>query len=332
MGKLYLNPLVKISKTAENIYISDDDVYKMDYFDDLYNVLLKLKSGCDSMQISEILGKETATDLIESLKEMNLIKSSNENLYKNTSVERQVEYLYSLVDDGNEAQKKIEMSTIAIIGVGGVGSIALQHLVAAGFKHYILIDGDTVNYDNFNRQLIYSYNQIGMPKVEAAKEYIMKHSSGVSVEIYDRFIGSILDLQILNGKHIDFMICGADKPYMRIQGIISEFCKIWNIPSTYGVVGINCGNWGPIICPNKDRTYYEYQTAVESKMNCDEKNVYSIEDKEPLSASFGITNTIVATHMVFDLVKYIIGAEIDTGVIYSINFNNMKISKESIND
>jgi len=314
-----------------NIYISDDDIYKIDYSKNIYNALIRLKSGCGLSDISMILGEERALDFISTLKEMKLIKTSNKNFYKNTMVEKQVEYLYSLIDDGNIAQDKIENATVAIVGVGGIGSVALQHLVAAGIGSFILVDGDDVNIDNFNRQLIYSFKQIGKSKVDAAKEYIVGHNKDAKVITIKQFIQDETDLIKLDDYHIYFMICGADKPYKKIQKIISSFCKVRNIPSTYGMVGINFGNWGPIICPTIDRDYSEFQAKFNEEMNEDERIVYNVNDNEPLSASFGLTNTIVAAYMTFDVIKYIIGAEVRTGVMYSIDFNKLEICQENIN-
>lgn len=134
--------------------------------------------------IKKQLGDKSAKELVACLREIGFIKSSNSNEYKGTFIEKQIEYLYSLSEDGNVVQRNIENSTIAIVGVGGIGSVVIQHLVAAGVNSFILIDGDIVDIDNFNRQLIYTFNQIGKNKVECAKNYILKINPRAEIKTY----------------------------------------------------------------------------------------------------------------------------------------------------
>ena len=90
------------------------------------------------------------------------------------------------------------------------------------------------------------------------------------------------------------------------------------------------GNWGPIIVPDRDVSYEHYLRKVKTKMNEDERIISTVE-RQPLSASFGITNTIVGAYMTFEVIKYLIGTNTETGILYAIDFLNYKISEENIN-
>ena len=59
------------------------------------------------------------------------------------------------------ALKALRSSIVCILGLGGVGSVVLQHLVALGVSRYVLVDSDRVESTNLNRQLIYSLSDIG---------------------------------------------------------------------------------------------------------------------------------------------------------------------------
>ena len=59
---------------------------------------------------------------------------------------------------------------IAILGVGGIGSVVLAHLASAGFSRYTLIDGDTVQLHNLNRQIVYCFSDVGRRKVDVAAD------------------------------------------------------------------------------------------------------------------------------------------------------------------
>ncbi|MBQ6878127.1 MAG: tRNA threonylcarbamoyladenosine dehydratase [Oscillospiraceae bacterium] len=70
---------------------------------------------------------------------------------------------------GKEKIEKIKNSRVAVIGLGGVGGAAAEAVLRAGVGHLLLIDGDTVDESNINRQLLATYETVGMDKIEAAK-------------------------------------------------------------------------------------------------------------------------------------------------------------------
>ena len=79
--------------------------------------------------------------------------------------------LISLIGDDN--LKKIENTKILLVGIGGVGGFTLEALVRSGFINITIIDGDTIEESNLNRQLITNQVNIGKNKIdEALKRYL----------------------------------------------------------------------------------------------------------------------------------------------------------------
>ena len=74
---------------------------------------------------------------------------------------------------GKENIKKLNQSKVAVFGIGGVGSFVVEALSRAGIGSFILVDKDTVDVTNINRQLIATKNTIGKPKVEVARNRIL---------------------------------------------------------------------------------------------------------------------------------------------------------------
>lgn len=70
---------------------------------------------------------------------------------------------------GLEKYDLIKSKTVAIIGLGGVGGYALETLVRSGIESIILVDYDTIDISNINRQIIATTKNIGTKKIEAAK-------------------------------------------------------------------------------------------------------------------------------------------------------------------
>ena len=67
---------------------------------------------------------------------------------------------------GREAVERLEQATVAVFGLGGVGSYTAEALARAGVGRLILVDGDTVSDSNRNRQLIALCSTVGQPKAE----------------------------------------------------------------------------------------------------------------------------------------------------------------------
>ena len=88
---------------------------------------------------------------------------------------------------GEEIVQKLEQSTVAICGLGGLGSNVAINLARAGIKKLILIDFDNVDVTNLQRQQ-YKAFQVGMPKVDALVENLKEIAPYVELESYNEKI------------------------------------------------------------------------------------------------------------------------------------------------
>ena len=88
---------------------------------------------------------------------------------------------------GADAMKKLAASRVAVFGIGGVGGHAMEALVRSGVGAIDLIDHDTVDETNLNRQIIATQEVIGRLKVEVAAERIASINPQCKVRIHDLF-------------------------------------------------------------------------------------------------------------------------------------------------
>ena len=110
---------------------------------------------------------------------------------------------------GEENIKSLESKVILVIGLGGVGGTALEALTRSGFKKFVLIDCDKVDESNLNRQILYTSEDVGRNKVDAAKEHLLKINDGLEIKIHNLKIeGSTLN-ELDLGK-IDFIVDAID--------------------------------------------------------------------------------------------------------------------------
>jgi len=83
-------------------------------------------------------------------------------------------------------QEKLLASRVLIIGMGGLGSPVAMYLAAAGVGHLVLVDDDEVELSNLQRQIAHNTNDVGLKKVESAKQTIQNLNPDITVTCYDK--------------------------------------------------------------------------------------------------------------------------------------------------
>lgn len=327
-------PLVDIMVKGDNIYFVSDDIFTLDKCSpEIIKAIKGLKKGITYEDLINILNANTANDLIDALNEMGMLRVNYKNEYKNNIVENQVEYFNCLSSDPNKIQNTISSKTVCILGVGGIGSIVYQHLIASGVKSFILIDGDKVEINNFNRQFIYDKNQIGIEKTLCAMEYGQARDPKISIKTFNKFISSSNDLNFLDKYKIDFFLCAADKPVKEIQRIVSEYCFKRDIAFSSASVGINVGTWGPLIIPSKTICLKCFCEKEIEDISDIEKEIIESKEFDTLKASFSVTNTVISAFVAKDIIFYLADNYMDTlATRFEFNFNTMETRKVNLGD
>ena len=91
---------------------------------------------------------------------------------------------------GAEGIQKLKKSSVAVFGVGGVGSFTVEALVRSGVENIAIFDDDKVCITNINRQLIATRKTVGKNKVEVMRDRILEINPKVSVAIHQVFYGA----------------------------------------------------------------------------------------------------------------------------------------------
>lgn len=110
---------------------------------------------------------------------------------------------------GEENFKMIQEKTVLIVGLGGVGGYATESLVRSGIKNFILIDHDTVDISNINRQIISNTKNIGNNKVEEFQKRIIEINPECNVITHKLFLDRT-NYNILDNYKIDYIIDCCD--------------------------------------------------------------------------------------------------------------------------
>lgn len=110
---------------------------------------------------------------------------------------------------GSENLKKLSEATVAVFGVGGVGSYAVEALARSGIGRFKLYDDDTVCLTNLNRQLHALRSTVGQSKVELMKQRILDILPHAAVETYQTFVTAENAASLL-GEDVDYIVDAID--------------------------------------------------------------------------------------------------------------------------
>jgi tRNA threonylcarbamoyladenosine dehydratase len=110
---------------------------------------------------------------------------------------------------GKEGLDILKNSTVAVLGIGGVGSFAAEALARSGVEKLVLIDKDDVDITNVNRQVIALLSTVGRPKVELMKERIADINPNCEVIALKMFYTEETYEEIF-GYNLDFVIDASD--------------------------------------------------------------------------------------------------------------------------
>ena len=83
---------------------------------------------------------------------------------------------------GEDNLKKIQSQKVMVVGLGGVGGYAVESLIRSGIENIVVVDYDTIDISNLNRQIITNRSNIGTLKVEEATKRILSINPNVVVE------------------------------------------------------------------------------------------------------------------------------------------------------
>ena len=137
-----------------------------------------------------------------------------------------------LPEVGLAGQKRIKATSVLCIGAGGLGSPIAMYLAAAGIGKIGIVDFDTVDYSNLQRQILHTDADVGRLKAESAKETIQGINPHCEVVIHNTRISSENALELI--RPYDIVVDGTDNFPTRY--LTNDACVILKKPNVYGSI------------------------------------------------------------------------------------------------
>lgn len=222
-----------------------------------------------------------------------------------------------LPEIGEEGQKKLRKAKILIVGIGGLGSPISLYLASAGIGKIGLIDDDTVNITNLQRQIIYTEKEIGKSKVLCATERLSALNSEVTYQVYPIRLTEENARKIIS--EYDIVVDGCDN--FQTRYVINDVCEEQGKPYVYGAI---CGFEGQVSVFHYGEKKFNYRDLYP-----DEEEMKQLPP--PPKGVMGITPAVVGSVEAMEVVKIICGfGDILAGKIWTIDLRTLQSNKISL--
>ena len=180
----------------------------------------------------------------------------------------------TLAGFGTEGQQKLSQAKVLVVGAGGLGVPVLTYLNAMGVGTLGIVDADVVSLSNLHRQVLFTEDMVGIPKVIAAKNQLAAQNSSTQIHTYQTFLSVANALDII--INYDIVIDATDNFPARY--LINDACVIANKPFVYGALHsfegqVSVFNYkgGPTY-----RCLFPTMPAADAVPNCNENGVLGI--------------------------------------------------------
>jgi molybdopterin/thiamine biosynthesis adenylyltransferase/rhodanese-related sulfurtransferase len=137
-----------------------------------------------------------------------------------------------LPEVGMAGQKKLKAASVLCIGAGGLGSPIAMYLAAAGIGRIGLVDFDTVDFSNLQRQILHGTEDVGRPKADSAKETLNSINPNCQIDVHKTMITSENAMELVGDY--DIVVDGTDNFPTRY--LTNDACVLLGKPNVYGSI------------------------------------------------------------------------------------------------
>jgi len=217
---------------------------------------------------------------------------------------------------GEQGQRKLRQSTVAVIGVGGIGTASALYLALAGVGNLILVDQDTVELHNLHRQILFSLEDLRLPKAEVAARKLKTVNPEVNlIQVPDNLREENIKETL---EKADLVVDGLDN--MRTRYMVNSACYRLRIPYVFG---------GAIAMEGNVSVFHPPETPC---LECvlpafDDRHLPGCDTRGVLGATAGIVGSIQA----MEAIKLLAGIDDSLkGRLLVCDFRQMEFEKIQI--
>jgi bacteriocin biosynthesis cyclodehydratase domain-containing protein len=263
-------------------------------------------------ELDEEFGAESVAKLIAQLGEMGLGEdASDDDLIAPRTRERfdrQLRY-FSDVSTGrtpSQCQDRLEETRIAVLGVGGLGGWSALTLACCGVGEMLLVDFDSVEMSNLNRQILFGEADLGRSKVDLAAERLNAFSSAMRIETREERLDSEAAVATAIEGY-DLVVNAVDWPAHDIELWVNSACFAAGIPyiamSHYPPIA----RVGPLYVPGETGCYSCQEIAYKRSYPLYDAVVEQQRAKPSPAATLGAACALISGQVALDVMHFLTG-------------------------
>lgn len=243
---------------------------------------------------------------------------------------------YATLSRGKFAmQERLRDCKVTLLGVGGVGSHLSLDLLGVGVQDLRVVDFDKVELSNLNRQILYTEEDIGRPKVELAVRRLSAYYPAARIDGVERRLSSVEDIQeVVAGR--DFAFCVIDRPKLHALRWANEACVRSRVPYMAGGVETQramtflvipgttgCGECWRLSAADDERT-----RALRAQMDQRHGEI----TVGPDVAAFGPLVTTMTAMLITEFVRFVTGIAppISAGRLMEMRFDDLVLRQAEV--
>jgi molybdopterin/thiamine biosynthesis adenylyltransferase len=286
------------------------------------------------------LGAEDVTAAIGELHAMRIVEDADDDEHPDldapdrAAFDRQLRYLAD-VGTGEvtcgEAQARLRRSTVAVIGLGGLGSWVALSLAMAGVGRIVGYDDDVVETSNLHRQILYRPDDLGRSKAEVAGRRLAAQAPWTEVDARAERLSDASQVA-LAVRGADLVVEAADWPAHLISRWVDEACRAERIAHIAASLAPPLARVGPLIVPGVTPCYRCQEAMLRARSPLYDEVVAMRSGASARAANSAPALGAVATLLATDAVHYLSGARppATLGASMLLDLRSMLTSREAL--
>nr|WP_288832907.1 HesA/MoeB/ThiF family protein [uncultured Flavobacterium sp.] len=212
-----------------------------------------------------------------------------------------------LPEVGEKGQEKLGQAKVLIIGAGGLGAAILPYLAAAGIGEIGIIDDDSIEISNLQRQVIYKSDAIGKSKALEAKEMALSLNPSIQVNAITDTLNAKNAIPLF--EYYDIMVDATDN--LHTKYLINDACVVTNKPFVYGSIYKFQGQVSVFNYQNGPTYRCLFSDESSNSKNCVDSGVMGIsvgiigmfQANEVLKMILGIGNVLSGELLIYNMLN-----------------------------
>ncbi len=338
----------RIKRTTQKLESPDGDLYLLrpsagadihiEQPDDEGKRLLAALDGQRSReQLDAEFGEEEVGDLLAQLEELGVVEdAADDDLIADDTIhrfDRQLRY-FSDVTEGptpSQSQARLEGAKVAVLGVGGLGGWSALNLACSGIGEMRLVDFDRVELSNLSRQVLYTENDVGRLKVEAAAARLATLNPKMRLEVRAERMGSEAAVrEAIDG--CDIVIEACDWPAHDIELWVNSACFGTGIPFIAMSHFPPFARVGPLYVPGQTGCFVCQETSYRRAYPLFDVAIEQHRAKQSPVATLAPVCGFIGGHVGLDVLHQLTGLTKPStlGVALSYDLRTMEVEREPV--